>query len=672
MNRETMTHISRQAEAVFARHGVRLTLGGEPTFVPIRPEGPEWNFAAVGPTKLGYALKMAARLSARGPLKGAAKFYCPGKLYPGEVNPRWVIRLIANRDGRPLWRPAPARTAPGAHSARPLAAAICKNLGVPSHWVRFKDARNPHSEILAMPLDHEGGIWHSARWPLPPDDAVLSEAEGVAGLRLPLHRIPEGIARRAISIERSGGTHSVFFPPLLQEPFLELLAATETAARHLGIRNVDLQGYAPSDEAHAWTVLGLTADPGVLEVNVPAAASWEEYAAWIERITYAAEKSGLRSWKEPDADHPQGSGGGNHLLWGGPTIEQNPFFARPKWLASVIRFWQHHPSLAYMFTGSYVGASSQAPRPDESARDLYDIDMAYAFLESLPPGDHRELINETLRHIHIDVTGNSHRSEISFDKFWTLSSPSGALGLIEFRAIEALPRLDWACSVVLLWTCLAARCLEARPAKGLKRFGASLLDEYFLPAVLWHDFSDVLGAVRDAGFALEDEPYRSIWDWRFPVLLQWGSGDTALTARRAHESWPLLSETPVEGGTTSRFVDTSMHRIEFAAGPGWTDHHTLYVAGRPLPLQPHAAGLLAGLRYRRTNLYPALHPGIPTQLPLHVTIVENASVRPVAEFVMGSDDIVFHPLRKPGAITLTDKTCRGGRKGDMTCDLRLE
>ena len=147
-----------------------------------------------------------------------------------------------------------------------------------------------------------------------------------------------------------------------------------------------------------------------------------------------------RPWKESSWDYPQGTGGGNHLLWGGPRLEANPFFTRPGWLAAILRFWQHHPSLAYLFTGCYVGASSQAPRPDESARDLYDIDMAYTFLESLPPGDHRELINETLRHLQTDVTGNSHRSEMSFDKFWNTAWPAGALGLIEFRAIESLPR----------------------------------------------------------------------------------------------------------------------------------------------------------------------------------------------------------------------------------------
>ncbi len=335
----------------------------------------------------------------------------------------------------------------------------------------------------------------------------------------------------------------------------------------IGTRQILLQGYTPEDQAGKWITLGLAADPGVLEINLPACSSWHEYAEWIETVTASCEAAGLRSWKESAWDFPQGTGGGNHLLWGGPRLEVNPFFGRPAWLAAILRFWQHHPSLAYLFTGCYVGASSQAPRPDESARDLYDVEMAYTFLESLPEGDHRELINETLRHLQTDVTGNSHRSEMSFDKFWNTSWPSGALGLVEFRAIESLPRAEWMSSVALLWTCLAAHLLEAKTPRGLKRFGTRLHDEYLLPERLWSDLESVFTELEAAGVVLNRRIYREIWNWRFPTLLLWRKGDARLTVRRALESWPLLCETPVEGGTTSRFVDTSMQRLEFCSNP---------------------------------------------------------------------------------------------------------
>ncbi len=223
-------------------------------------------------------------------------------------------------------------------------------------------------------------------------------------------------------------------------------------------------------------------------------------------------------------------------------------------------------------------------------------------------------------------------------------------------------------AVALLWTCLAARLLEAKPPKGLARFGTKLHDEFFLPARLWNDLEGILGELQADGFPLDPALYRAIWEWRFPAVLQW----RALTVRKALDGWPLLCETPVEGGSTSRFVDTSMQRLEFAAPAEFAERHRVYVAGRPLPLQLLGASTyVSGLRYRRTNLYPSLHPGIPVQMPLVVTIVDQATGRIAAEFSLGVRDRDFVQVAKP-ATKLSDRPCRGGRKGDFTCDLRLE
>jgi uncharacterized protein (DUF2126 family) len=666
-----MSQAANRAATIFRKHGVQLTLGGEPTFVPVNPEGAEWNYAAVGPTKLRYAWQVAENLR-RNHMADSAVFFCPGKSYPGEINPRWVLRILANRDGTPLFRLPHNTTSLKPDAVGLLAAGISMHLGVSAHWLPFLDPGNPSTEILAIPLDYDDGGWRSSRWALSKDARVLSGAEGPSGLRLPLHRLRPQVPRRALSIERNGYTIAIFVPPLLQRPFLELLSAIEKSASGNGIAQVALQGYIPADEAGRWTSLGLSADPGVLEVNLPACSSWQEYVRWLEAVTSSCEAAGLRSWKESSGDHPQGTGGGNHLLWGGPTIEANPFFTRPGWLAAILRFWQHHPSLSYLFTGCYVGAASQAPRPDESARDLYDIEMAYSYLDSLPPGDHREVINETLRHLQIDVTGNSHRSEMSFDKFWNTAWPSGALGLIEFRAIESLPRVDWMGSVAILWTCIAAHLLEAKIPQGLKHFGARLHDEYLLPERLWSDLEAILKELEKSGFRLHRGIYRRIWNWRFPTLLEWKRSAVRLTVRKALESWPLLCETPVEGGTTSRFVDTSMQRLEFCGDAAFNERYRICVNDRPLALRAVSAGtFLAGLRYRRTNLYPSMHPGIPTQLPLSLTIIDRESKRIVEGFEMEKNDATFRRVAKGGSPSLAGRPCRGGRKSDLTYDLRL-
>jgi uncharacterized protein (DUF2126 family) len=262
---------------------------------------------------------------------------------------------------------------------------------------------------------------------------------------------------------------------------------------------------------------------------------------------------------------------------------------------------------------------------------------------------------------------------MSFDKFWNTAWPSGALGLIEFRAIESLPRVDWMGSVAILWSCIAAHLLENRISPTLLHFGTKLHDEYLLPERLWSDLEAILDELEKNGFRLHRGIYRRIWNWRFPVLLDWKKSGVRLTVRKALESWPLLCETPVEGGTTSRFVDTSMQRLEFCGNAAFNERCRICVNDRPLALRQVSAGtFLAGLRYRRTNLYPSMHPGIPTQLPLSLTIVDREAERIVERFEMEKNDVAFRSIVKGGRLRLAGRPCRGGRKSDLTCDLRLD
>ncbi len=694
--------VAAAIEARLAAAGVRLTLGGEPTLVPDDPQGAEWLVAAVGPTKLRHAYRLAGTLIGRGITPGAAAVLSPGKRYPGETNPRWVLNLLWNPDGGPPLAPhppaipaeeeSPKSKVQNLKSLPAFRRRLAARLGLPADaWLPARDEVSPtgrrHAAATAhaLPLDHDGERWFTdaagawrgllrtagrARF-LP-----LVNAAGGAGLRLPLGTLPPDALRRALTVETDPGDGAlrVFLPPLLQAPWRELLAAIYEELEDAGIHAVRLDGYVPASDSGAWRRLGLTADPGVLEVNLPPCENWSEYARWLSDLETAGAAVGLRSWKRLPDGAELGTGGGNHLLFGGPSLEENPFFTRPAWLATLLAYFQAHPCLAYAFTGQYVGASSQAPRPDESARDLYDLEMGYRHLAGLPAGEnHAYQIGETLRHLHVDVSGNGHLSETSFDKFWNLSGPVGAAaGLIEFRAIESLPRADWMALVALLWHGLAALTLErsGQPLPPLARHGLRLHDAYFLPTPLWEDFRRVLHDLRAAGFAFEEAAFRPLWEWRFPALLR----TDGLTVRRACEGWPLLSETPSEGGSTSRFVDTSIERLEFAAAPGWARAHRVWVHGRELslnnPLSVNVVG--AGLRYRRTALYPSLHPGIPPHLPLEVLITSPTPDHPVQDaYRLEENQRQFQRVPSPERGPDPGNSCQRSSPELLTYDLRL-
>ncbi len=667
---------------------VNLTLGGEPTYVPENPEGSEWNFVAVGPTKLRYAYALAGELITRY-LPGAVTVYSPGKQYPGETNPRWVVNVLANRDGSPIAAQPPvmepaqptARRAIPKEALRALQALVCKTLRVPRrNWIGAREATARGRQVAVLPLDHDGKRWISEKWKLPGGRTILPliDAEGPAGLRLPLDRLPENALRRALTLEWRDNALHLFMPPLLQAPFQELLGILLHGLATQKIGRYYFEGYLPPDAGNSWMRLGLTADPGVLEVNLPPCEKWEDYHGWLARLEEAGAAAGLRSWKLSAQGDAAGTGGGNHLIFGGPTLEKNPFFTRPAWVASLLRYFQAHPCLAYLFTGSYVGASSQAPRPDESARDLYDLNLAYQYLASLPAGDHRYLIGETLRHMHTDISGNTHRSEISFDKFWMVSGPpSGAAGLIEFRAIESLPQAGWMSAIALLWQAIALYTLEHPTAVSLAVHGPALHDRYFLATPLWDDLQSILGELRADGIDLPAQIFREIWAWRFPTLLTADFGASTLTVRRVCESWPLLCETPSEGGSMSRFVDTSIERLEFGADAAFAGAYRVFVNGRELesgPLTGLDGGPVGcGLRYRRTALFPSLHPGIKPHLPLELTVQSRQDGKVESRYVLREDrrEFVaqgdgFKAEHKPGPPAVK------AEPSQLTYDLRLE
>ena len=668
-NSPPLPAVAAKIEAALDSLGVKLTLGGEPTYVPLNPEGQEWNITALGPTKLRYAYALADALIAQA-LPSTVTFFSPGKYYPGEGNPRWALNLVWNRDGKPivpaLTHPLPAKVA-SPKGIESFKSALLLSLKVKAAWLQAVDPLEPGRAAWVLPLDHDEKHFRSADWTLGRKIELL-RTEGPAGLRLPLHLLPDDVSKRALTIEVRDSQFHVFLPPLLLEPFLTLLNQIVAALRKAGIGPAIFAGYVPGDKSDRWCKLGIASDPGVIEVNLPPCFNWSEYDAWMHKLETACSAAGLRSYKQTAGGEILGTGGGNHLLFGGPTLETNPLFTHPRWVTSILRYWQHHPSLAYLFTGQYVGSSSQAPRPDESTSALYDLEMAYQFLEGLPPGDHRFLLSETLRHLHTDGSGNTHRSEASFDKFWNVSFDGGCRGLMEFRAVETMPHASWMSAVALLWRALAARLLAHPFPKPLIDHGERLHDYYFLPTCLWSDFESVLRDLRKAGFQLPTKIYRAIADWRFPQMLRYGSGPATLTIRKALEDWPLLCETPLEGGTTSRFVDTSIERLEFVASRAFFESHEIRIQGRKLDLDPFPNGQFgAGLRYRRSALHPSLHPGILPQMPLILSIETGGRT---SLYQLDASRRTFE-LTREIAPAPQRRACKTLRPSLLTRDLRL-
>jgi len=625
-------------ERALRERGVALTMGGEPTFVPDVPDGAEWQTAALGPTKLRYARQLARELI-RTAFPGAVVLETSGKHYPGEPLPRWALLIQRLADGRPLWRD-PTRlcvdvapgTATDADSDR-LVRALAGRLAVdPARALPLAGGG------FVLPLDHTGERWITDDW-LPVfgrQPIGLLAGDSPAGLRLPLAQLGEKNLRRALTAEIRAGTLTLFVPPLLLPAYVELLRAVEATLEDLKLRDVVLAGYAPPPDPALPTV-GLASDPGVLEVNLAPCATWVEYDAQLEQLYVAATAVGLCARKRQFNGRSVGTGGGAHLVFGGPAGVTSPFFALPALLPSIIRYWQHHPALSYAFTGSYLGPSSQAPRIDESTFEaLYELEIACAGAEQLGSPQNLALFDLLFRDLLMDRSGNTHRAEISVDKLWNPYAPNGRLGLVEFRAFETHPTRAVQSVVGLFVRAILARLAAAPFAAAFQRWGGELHDRFFLPAFVWEDLAAIVADLRSHGLPFELEWLRPAWDWRFPAAGEFVVVDRAqrtlrIEFRQALEAWPLLGESP-NAGTVARTVDASVDRIEARVSDARAlEGGLLLVNGLPCEFRPIAGGGAAcGIRYRAFYLTPSLQPHVPVHAPLLFEWVDRAKLTVIA------------------------------------------
>jgi uncharacterized protein (DUF2126 family) len=735
---ETLGH---RIDEDLQKSDVRLTMGGEPTFVSIDDmDAPEWTIAATGPTKRGLAANLTNRLRRRF-APGGLPHYGQGKWYPGESLPRWAFTVFWRRDGDALWANEALLGDEtrdygfGVREAELFLTTLARRLGInpklvraayedPWHYLKResllpanvdplesrledKEERERLARVFgrglnepvgfALPINrrHEalGPVWLSSSWPLRQERLLLVPGDSPVGFRLPLGSLPwvnprdepvsweqdpfderrplppnqvplkqatsgpsrpealsrqawQGsmadvrtdspaagesawwVVRTAMCVEPRNGRLYLFLPPMaMLEDFVAMITAIEETAIELDLP-ILIEGYTPPRDPRLNT-LAVTPDPGVIEVNIHPSHSWEDLVRNTNALYEEARLTRLGTEKFMLDGRHCGTGGGNHIVLGGATPADSPFLRRPDLLRSLITYWQHHPSLSFLFSGMFIGPTSQAPRVDEARNDtLYELEIAFQQLDKAELNCPPWLVDRVLRHLLTDLQGNTHRAEFCIDKLYSPDSASGRQGLVEFRAFEMPPHAQMSLTQALVLRALVARFWRTPYRAPLVRWGTELHDRFMLPYFVQLDFADVLAELRDFGYPIDEAWFDSHFNFRFPLYGEIVQRGVTLELRQALEPWHVLGEELGAGGA-ARYVDSSVERLQVRVTGLIDGRHSVVCNGRRVPLHPTGieGEAVAGVRYRAWQPPSCLHPTIPVHSPLVFDLIDLWSGR---------------------------------------------
>ncbi|WP_331775072.1 transglutaminase family protein [Sulfurospirillum sp. 1612] len=706
---------------------VRLSMGGEPTFVSIDDmEADEWNTKADGPHKRELADTLARKLLGSF-TRGGLLHYAQGKWYPGEALPRWQTSIIWRKDGKKIWKnPELFADMNKTYSytnkdASKFMDMLALSLGIspknvlkayedPYHYiikeaelpldvdplkVNLKDSleRQNIAKVLSRGLNEEVGYvlplnfgetkWLSSGWSFRRGALFLIPGDSPIGLRLPmdslvekpkaelpLHFEPDLFAdvpgfdnvrhnvreryeqmihtkdpkddmfvRTAINIEVREGKLFIFLPPLNHtQAFLDLMASIESVAKKLDIKVV-LEGYEPAHDLRIDRIK-VTPDPGVIEVNIQPATSWKDLSDNLLTLYEDARQSRLGTEKFMLDGKHTGTGGGNHVTIGALRPEDSPLLRRPDLLRSLITFWQHHPGLSYLFSGTFIGPTSQAPRVDEGRlENLYELEIAFSQI----PEDGEVpfwLTDRLFRHMLTDITGNTHRSEFCIDKLYSPDSSSGRLGILELRAFDMPPHQQMALLQMLLVRTLVSLFWRKPYKHKLVRWGTQLHDKFLLKHYVQEDIRDIVEFLNNEGYPFRLDWFDPFFEFRFPLYGMATVENFHLELCAAIEPWHVLGEESSSQGT-SRYVDSSLERVQVKVNHFIPERYVLTCNSIVVPLSPTGVEgeYVAGVKYKAWQPWSALHPTIGVDTPLVFDVVDKWNQRSIG----GMSYHVAHP-----------------------------